>query len=187
MPRNASGTYSLPAGNPVVTGTPISSTVQNTTMTDVANALTDSLSRSGLGGMLTALPFVDGTVGAPGITFTSEQTSGFYRPGSGQVGVSVLGAQIAYFANDGIYGRQPFKQWNGASYDTLLSAGVATVTLTGDWIFTKQIVANVGVKRGLLGIMPYHNDPSYVSAAIFISTADPVAGDGSDGDFWYKV
>jgi hypothetical protein len=45
----------------------------------------------------------------------------------------------------------------------------------------------VGVKRGSLGIMPYHNDPSFVSAAIFISTVDPVVGNGSDGDFWYKV
>lgn len=47
MPRNGSGTYSLPAGNPVVTGTTISSSVQNTTMSDVANALTLSLAANG--------------------------------------------------------------------------------------------------------------------------------------------
>lgn len=43
MPRNGAGAYSLPAGNPVVTGTTISSTVQNTTMADVAVALTQSI------------------------------------------------------------------------------------------------------------------------------------------------
>lgn len=48
MPRNGSGTYSLPAGNPVVTGTTISSTVQNNTMSDVATALTQSISSTGV-------------------------------------------------------------------------------------------------------------------------------------------
>lgn len=47
MARNGAGTYSLPAGNPVVTGTVISSTVQNNTMTDVATALTQSLAYDG--------------------------------------------------------------------------------------------------------------------------------------------
>lgn len=47
MPRNGSGTYSLPAGNPVVTGTTISSTTHNTTMSDVATALTGSLAKDG--------------------------------------------------------------------------------------------------------------------------------------------
>ena len=47
MSRNGSGTYSLPAGNPVVTGTTISSTWANTTLNDIANALTGSLAADG--------------------------------------------------------------------------------------------------------------------------------------------
>lgn len=47
MSRNGSGTYSLPAGNPVVTGTTISSTWANNTLTDIANALTDSVAADG--------------------------------------------------------------------------------------------------------------------------------------------
>ena len=47
MSRNGSGTYSLPAGNPVVTGTTISSTWANTTLQDIANALTGSLAADG--------------------------------------------------------------------------------------------------------------------------------------------
>lgn len=47
MSRNGSGTYTLPAGNPVVTGTSISSTWANNTMTDLANALTDSVAADG--------------------------------------------------------------------------------------------------------------------------------------------
>ena len=47
MSRNGSGTYTLPAGNPVVTGTTISSTWANNTMTDLATALTGSLASDG--------------------------------------------------------------------------------------------------------------------------------------------
>jgi len=47
MSRNGSGTYTLPAGNPVVTGTTISSTWANSTLTNIASALTDSLAADG--------------------------------------------------------------------------------------------------------------------------------------------
>lgn len=47
MSRNGSGTYTLPAGNPVVTGTTISSTWANSTFSDLASALTDSVAADG--------------------------------------------------------------------------------------------------------------------------------------------
>lgn len=47
MSRNGSGTYSLPAGNPVVTGTTISSTWANTTLQNIADALTQSIAADG--------------------------------------------------------------------------------------------------------------------------------------------
>jgi hypothetical protein len=47
MSRNGSGTYTLPVGNPVVTGTTITSTWANSTLTDIASALTDSLAADG--------------------------------------------------------------------------------------------------------------------------------------------
>jgi hypothetical protein len=47
MSRNGTGTYSLPAGNPVVTNTTISSTWANTTLTDIATALTGSVASDG--------------------------------------------------------------------------------------------------------------------------------------------
>lgn len=45
--RNGSGTYSLPSGNPVSSGTTISSTWANNTLSDIATALTDSVARDG--------------------------------------------------------------------------------------------------------------------------------------------
>ena len=47
MSRNGSGTYNLPTGNPVVTGTTISSSWANTTLTDIASALTNSVASDG--------------------------------------------------------------------------------------------------------------------------------------------
>lgn len=47
MPRDGSGSYSLPAGNPVVTGTTISSTTHNNTNSDLATALTNSIAKDG--------------------------------------------------------------------------------------------------------------------------------------------
>ena len=47
MAFNGSGTYNLPAGNPVVTGTTISSTTTNTTNSDIATALTNCITRDG--------------------------------------------------------------------------------------------------------------------------------------------
>jgi hypothetical protein len=47
MSRNGSGTYTLPAGNPVVTNTTISTTWANTTLTDLATAMTGSIASDG--------------------------------------------------------------------------------------------------------------------------------------------
>jgi hypothetical protein len=47
MPYNGSGTFTLPAGNPVVTGTTISSTVNNNTNSDLANGLSNAVTRNG--------------------------------------------------------------------------------------------------------------------------------------------
>lgn len=89
MPRDSNGLYSLPAGNPVVTATVISSTWANTTLEDLADAMTDSLSRSGDGGMTAPLELDNGAVGAPGLTWSSETTSGLYRAGVGDFRYSI--------------------------------------------------------------------------------------------------
>jgi hypothetical protein len=47
MPRNGAGGYGLPSGNPVVTGTTISSADFNNTMTDIATAVAGSIAADG--------------------------------------------------------------------------------------------------------------------------------------------
>lgn len=55
MPRNGSGTYSKPAGTTAVAGQRATASKFNELEDDIATALTDSLSRTGKGGMLAAL------------------------------------------------------------------------------------------------------------------------------------
>ncbi len=55
MSRNGSGTYTLPAGNPVVTGTNITSSWANTTLSDIAASLTQSVAADGQTPMTGAL------------------------------------------------------------------------------------------------------------------------------------
>lgn len=87
--RNASGTYSLPAGNPVVSGTTITSTWANNTLSDLGSEVTNSLDRNGKGGMLAALRGVDGTSAAPAFSWTSETNSGLYRNASNDIRMGV--------------------------------------------------------------------------------------------------
>lgn len=56
MPRNGVGTMNLVAGNPVTTGTTISSTWANNTLTDIANALSTSVASDGQTAITANLP-----------------------------------------------------------------------------------------------------------------------------------
>ena len=62
MSRNGNGIYNLPAGNPVVTGTSIASTWANTTMSDIAAGLTQSVAADGQTPMTGSLNMTNNTI-----------------------------------------------------------------------------------------------------------------------------
>lgn len=98
MPRSASGNYTLPNQvNPVVGQTPILAIWANLTMPDIATALTGSLDRSGNGAMLAQLKLASGAVGAPGLGFSAEPSSGLYRAGAGDLRISIAGTDRVTF------------------------------------------------------------------------------------------
>ena len=80
MSRDGSGSYSLPAGQPVVTGTVISSTVFNTFASDVASALTASIAKDGQTTPTADLPM--GTFKHTGVGNGSART---HYPAIGQI------------------------------------------------------------------------------------------------------
>jgi len=85
MSRNGSGTYTLPAGNPVVTGTVIATTWANNTMNDLASAITDSVAADGQTPMTGPLNMnsnkvtnlATGTISGDGINYAQFNTPTF--------------------------------------------------------------------------------------------------------------
>jgi len=78
MPRNSSGTYTLPE-LPFVANTVIESAPMNSDLSDIATALTGSLALDGSSSMTGAIKAANGTVAAPSITFTNSLGTGWYR------------------------------------------------------------------------------------------------------------
>ena len=90
----SSGTFSLVSGNPVVTGTTISSTWANNTLSDIAsNGLSLCVLLDGTQTPTAAIPFYAGTVALPGMTFLSDLDSGMYRIGANNIGLTVNGVK----------------------------------------------------------------------------------------------
>lgn len=129
--RNSNGTMSLVSGNPVVAGTTISPTWANNTLGDLASELTDSLSRSGKGGMLAPLRGVDGSAAAPNLSWTADINTGFYRIGADNIGLSLGGTKRVDFATTGTTFVDPV---------TLSSVAVnGPATFSGSVSFTSDI------------------------------------------------
>lgn len=146
MPRNIVGVYSLPAGNPVVTNTLIQALWANTTMSDIADALTSSLDRNGQGSMLAAFKSVDGIVGQPGISWGNEPSMGIARLSPGEMshivgavtrfkvtatGVEVVGVPFTFAAGTALLPSITFSGdlntglwWPGADTVALSTAGL---------------------------------------------------------------
>ena len=100
MPRNATGTYTLVSGNPVVTGTLIASTWANTTLPDIGAALSDSLSRSGSGGMTAPLRTTNGNAAAPTQSFTNDIQTGMFLNSAGDLMLDISGTPMFRVRND---------------------------------------------------------------------------------------
>ncbi len=134
MPRNSSGVYSLPAGNPVLTNTLISSTWANSTLSDVANEVTNSLDRNGRGSMLAPFKNVDGTVALPGMTYGNEPATGFFRKSAAVIGVSVGGVEVGTFAAAGWTGGVTGAVSGGAAGGVLAAGADAVGTPGHTWV-----------------------------------------------------
>lgn len=98
MPRNPSGVYSLPSGNPVMPGTLIESAWANITLADVAAALTASLPRDGSVGMLGPLIlFRNGVAPMEAVTVLQAFTNPTFT-GTTTEGVKIAGTKLTVTA-----------------------------------------------------------------------------------------
>ena len=103
MPRNSQGQYFLPDGNPVVAGELVKAEWANSTLDDVANALTNSLDRSGAGGMTGQFKAASGTVLRPGMSFVEDPATGIYKESQGVMALAASGIKQAYVTQNGLF------------------------------------------------------------------------------------
>ena len=95
-----SNSYTVTISTGISGGTtaPISANNQSTLICDSVNLVNANTVVAGY----TSLQIPDGTAAAPGLNFTSEQTTGIYRAGSGQFAIAVLGANLFTLTSSGL-------------------------------------------------------------------------------------
>lgn len=126
MPRDSSGNQTN-ASAPVVAGNDILASTYNTNQDDTNAEITDSLSRSGKGGMLAAFQGIDGTLAAPGLAFLNELGSGLHRAGPGDVRAQVLGQTALYLAANEAFGNVNGYRLGKVSIDGSLQALITSI------------------------------------------------------------
>lgn len=153
MARNGSGTYSLPAGNPVTTGTVISSTWANNTLNDLGNALTASLAYDGQTTPVANLP-----MGGYVHTNVGNATARTNYASAGQVQDGTLTYLTSVSGTDTITAVAPASMTAYAAGQTFrfIAAGANTttgVTLNINGIGAKSITKN-GTTALAIGDIP---------------------------------
>lgn len=101
MSRDGSGNYTLPAGNPVVSGTIIDVNWANPTMADIAQQLNNVVTRDGALGPLVPIGAVDGTQALPGMSFKLASGTGLWREAA-KAGYSYNGVAAWYKDSTGL-------------------------------------------------------------------------------------
>ena len=137
MPRNASGTYALPPGNPVVSQTPITTSWANPTMSDIGTEITNSLDRSGRGGMLGPFKIFDGDINNPGLAFINTPSMGMWAPSNVSMHFAIGGVDLMVLQGVGLISKsygQSAKVSTGISGAYALNAALAQshiITMSG--------------------------------------------------------
>lgn len=92
MPRNGSGTYSVP--NTYSSGQTITAAIVNANFSDVGSELTNSVAKDGQTTMTGPLKAANGSVSAPSIAFGNDTDCGWYRIGADNIGFSIGGVKL---------------------------------------------------------------------------------------------
>lgn len=186
MPRDGSGNYTLPGGiNPVISGTTIDIAWANPTLGDVATALTDSLSRTGSGGMLVPFLNADGAIGTPGIAWVNEPSMGIYRPNANEMRFVTAGVdQFRSIVNPD----NPVQVWvdTDSTWRTLLNI-FNPYTIIGDWTWQGRLVtddattarAGFNIPTGVEPTVPVEGDMWKTGTQLFIFLNGVVQGLGN--------
>lgn len=191
--RNSVGTYTLPSGNPVTPGTTISSVWANSTLGDIATEITNSLDRSGRGGMLAPLRLQQGTALNPGLTFNGELNTGLYLAGTNDVRMQVSGTESFRFTPSGtitpgtaevgelqVNGESGFGGFATFASDVIMDA---TLKVTGASTFNgaSSFVAPITLNSGGPSLVLKPGGADHVYTEYYADTAAPGTRSGFTG------
>lgn len=143
MARNGSGVYTLPAGNPVVTGTVISSTWANNTLNDLGNAMTASLAYDGQ-----TIPVANLPMGGFVHTNVGNATVRTNYPSAGQVQDGTLTYLTSVSGTDTITATAPASMTAYATGQTFRFIAAGANTTTGVTLNINGIGAKSITKSG---------------------------------------
>ena len=211
MSRNGSGTYVLPTGNPVVTGTTITSNWANTTLSDIATALTGSVAADGQTPMVGPLAMgnnkitgvADGTASSdvatvnqisnPNITGGSidgtpigniSPSTGKFTTLSANAGATLAGTCTAPTVTPG--SDNTTKIATTAFVQSAISAVSSGVTSFNSR--TGVVTLSSGDVTGALGYTPYNNGGATVITTSNISSYAPTTtGGGASGNWGINI
>jgi len=122
--------------------------------------------------------YPDGTASVPSITFASQTTTGFYRSGSGQIGVGINGSTPVAFSTSGV-------QLNGSTSGSVIIASPAVAGNNTLTLPTSNGSANQFLKNGATaGSLGYSSMVEDSSGRVGIGTTSPaqllhVSGSGT--------
>lgn len=132
MPLNGSGGYVLPAGQPVVSGTTITSTAQNAFTADLVSVLSNALYKDGQQTTTQSIPFAQGaTFGGTALTIAaSGQITSLYDGESSYAFLTASGdaGTTGYFKSTGFGFTATF---NTLGITTSYTSGFSVVCVSG--------------------------------------------------------
>lgn len=100
MPYNGSGTFNL--SDTITASTTASSSEVNAIFQDLATGLTGAVAKDGQSTMTGPFKSAAGSAAAPGITFSGDTDSGFYRISADTIGLTIGGTLMATFDSGGV-------------------------------------------------------------------------------------
>jgi hypothetical protein len=182
MPRNGSGTYSPPAGQPVVSGTVISASVFNTLVADLGTEFTRSLATDGQTTMVANLPMggfkivnvAPGTVATDAVQLGQLTASsgsskfGFIQAGTGatpRTGEAKLRDIISVrdFTGDTVDGATSNQAGIVAAVAAAIAAGADLYWPAGTYVSTATIPGFHSVRHIGPGVIKRGSDLFYVA------------------------
>lgn len=187
MSRDSGGTFNLAAGNPVVANTTITDTWANDTLGDIADELTDSLSRSGKGAMLADLSMGNfrlkslpaGTLASPAIQ--AAATEGIYFPAAKKLGIVVNGQEVLFDGTSGIVISGNFNSAGGVRFSN--SSGSTQFWIVSPGATQSSVVITNSSDVSNYGALLLKQEVTTGGATI----EQTKAGTGSYGPITFKV